>query len=41
MLEVEAIAVEFSNAGSGEHDAGWVGEFENVEGEEERLAEGC
>lgn len=39
MLEVQAIAVELTDPGRGDHDAMRVGEFEDVEGEEEGLAE--
>lgn len=40
VVEVEAVGVEFLDAGGGEDDAFWVAEFEDVEGEEEGVAEG-
>ena len=40
MLQIEAVAVEFRNARGGHYDAGRLGVFDDVEGEEEALAEG-
>jgi uncharacterized protein YidB (DUF937 family) len=41
MLEVQAIAEKLLDSGRGDYDSSWVGEFENVKGEDEGLAEGC
>lgn len=40
MLEIQAIGVEFGDAGGGDDYAGGVAGFEDVEGEEDGLAEG-
>lgn len=39
MVEVEAVAVEFGDAGGGDDDAVGVAGFDDVEGEEEGVAE--
>lgn len=40
MGEIEAVGVEFGVAGGGDDDAGGVAGLEDVEGEEQGLAEG-
>lgn len=40
MFEIEAVGVEFWDAGGCNENAGWVGVFEDVKGEEKGLAEG-
>lgn len=40
MLEIQAVAVELLDAGGCDDDAGGVAGFDDVEGEEEGLAEG-
>lgn len=41
MREIQSIAVEFWYAARSDDDAGRVREFEDIESEEEGLAEGC
>lgn len=40
MFELEAVRVEFGNAGRGNDYAMWIGEFEDVKSEEKGLEEG-
>jgi hypothetical protein len=40
MIQIEAVAIELLDGRRGDHDACGVGEFEDVEGEQEGIAEG-